>query len=150
MTYKDLVKKVIADTPSADFRDSVSKDKTVGKILIQYQETDWQFVKRLASHFHTGLIPDLTTDKPKFYFGLPEGNPKEKLENYNYSVHKRLREYRDAAENYISGLNEHDFIVYEVESGQILEVGNEVEFNNKKLYVMEAVTEMQESIIKNI
>lgn len=149
MTYQDLIKQVIADTPGADFRDSVSKGKQTGKILIQYKETDWQFIKRLASYFHAGLIPDLTTDKPKFYFGLPEGNSKAKLENYHYSVHKRLREYRDAAENYISGLNEDDFIVYEVESSEILEVGTEVEFNHKTLYVMEVIAEMQESMIKN-
>jgi hypothetical protein len=72
------------------------------------------------------------------------------LANFHYSVHKRLHEFRNASENYIAGLQEDDFIVYEVESDEIFEVGTEVEFNQKTLYVLEAVTEMKQGIIKNL
>jgi hypothetical protein len=149
MTYKDLLQQVIADYSGADFYDSVSKGKKLSKLILQYKETDWQFLKELASEFHAGLIPDLSSDKAKFYFGLPEGRPKASLANFHYSIHKRLHEFRNASENYITGLQEDDFIVYEVESDEILEVGTEVEFNKKTLYVWEAVTEMKESIIKS-
>jgi uncharacterized protein YueI len=150
MTYKEIINQVIADTPGADFRDTASQGKTIGKFIMQYQETDWQFVKRLASRFHTGLIPDLSSAKAKFYFGLPEGGSGETLANSHYSIHKRLHDYRNASENYISGIGEDDFILYEVESDQVLEVGSEVNFNHKTLYVMEAVTEMKQSVIKNL
>jgi hypothetical protein len=149
MTYKDLLQQVIAAYPGADLYDSVSKGKKTGKLILQYKVTDWEFLKELASEFHAGLIPDLTSDQAKFYFGLPEGRPKASLTNFHYSVHKRLHEFRNASENCISGLQEDDFIVYEVESDEILEVGTEVEFNKKTLYVWEAVTEMKESIIKS-
>jgi phage baseplate assembly protein gpV len=149
MTYKALVEQVLADTPGSDFRDTASQGKKTGKFIMQYQETDWQFIKRLASRFHTGLIPDLSSDQAKFYFGLPEGSAKAGLENEHYSVHKRLHAYRNASENHLSGLGEDDFIVYEVENDQVLEVGSPVSFNHKTLYVREAITEMKQSLIKN-
>ena len=36
--------------------DVASKKKELGKFIVQYQETDWEFLKRLASHFHTNAI----------------------------------------------------------------------------------------------
>jgi hypothetical protein len=150
LTYRDLLKQVLADTSGADFRDSASGGATTGKFILQYNETDWQFCKRMASRFHAGLIPDHSSDKPKFFFGLPEGGRRAGLESSHYSVHRRLHEYRNAAENYISGIGEADYTVYEVESGQIVEVGSEVDFNGQTLYVKEAVTEAKQGLVTNL
>ena len=76
MAYIDLVKKVIADYPG-DSIDMAAKGKKLEKFIIQYDETDWEFLKIMASHFNTGLVSDQLSDKPKFWFGIPEGGSKE-------------------------------------------------------------------------
>lgn len=47
--------------------------KKLGQFTLQYQETDWKFLKRLASRFQTGLVPDPIAAKPSLTVGLPEG-----------------------------------------------------------------------------
>ncbi len=47
-------------------------DMRTGGTLIQYQETDWRFLKRMASQLGLSLVPDTSYYYP-FYLGLPEG-----------------------------------------------------------------------------
>ena len=35
----------------------------------------------MASHFNAGLVPDTYSDKPKFWFGTPEGAGKGNWKN---------------------------------------------------------------------
>ena len=44
----------------------------------------------MASHFNVGLVPDAISDKPKFWFGIPEGRKGGNLEEFNYSVRKKV------------------------------------------------------------
>lgn len=42
----------------------------LGRPIIQYQETDWMFLKRLMSRLNQPLIPDNTSSKPQLYAGI--------------------------------------------------------------------------------
>ena len=71
-TYMGIASTVTADTehsacilPGSDMR--------TGGTLIQYQETDWRFLKRMASQLGLPLVPDTSYYYPRFYLGLPEG-----------------------------------------------------------------------------
>ena len=75
-TYMGIAGIVTADTehsacilPGSDMR--------TGGTLIQYQETDWNFLKRMASQLGLPLVPDISYYYPRFYLGLPEGEKKE-------------------------------------------------------------------------
>jgi hypothetical protein len=149
MTYTNLFKKVIAGYPGADVIDNGSRGANLGDFAVQYQETDWYFLKRMASKFHTGLIPADHFDQPKFYFGIPEGGSKGDLDNYYYSVRKDFKNYRNATENFDSSFKESDFIYYEVETGQIFNLGDQITFQGRPLYVCEAVSVMEDSLLKN-
>ncbi len=48
---------------------------SVNNLLLQYQETNWEFLKRIASHNHSVLLPSV--EEPKFYFGIPKGRSTE-------------------------------------------------------------------------
>ena len=41
--------------------------------FIQYGETDWEFLKRIAGHLHMGLVPDILQPKPQVFVGFPQG-----------------------------------------------------------------------------
>ncbi|GAB1531649.1 MULTISPECIES: contractile injection system protein, VgrG/Pvc8 family [Brevibacillus] len=147
MTYAGLVKTVLSGYGKADFIDSVTNGKALNTFVMQYEETDWQFLKRMASRFYTGLIPTTAFDIPKFYFGLPKGQDKGKLAVSHYTVHKRVGDYQSDAENKVPGIDDQDYTVYEVQSERVLEVGNEVNFKSRPLVVGEAVTEVKEGIV---
>ena len=45
MAYTSLIKEVIKDYPGADYIDVAAKSKKIEKFIIQYDETDWQYLK---------------------------------------------------------------------------------------------------------
>ncbi|MGZ0050508.1 contractile injection system protein, VgrG/Pvc8 family [Brevibacillus gelatini] len=149
MSYGALLQQIGADYPGIDIMDMASNGQTLGKFTMQYQETDWQFLKRMASRFQTGLMPASVFDKPKFSFGVPEGPSKAKLEDFNYRVRKNISEYRYSSENGVKGIDENDYIYYEVETDRVLDLGNGVDFKGKSLYVYEAHTEMKKGLLKH-
>ncbi len=149
MSYSALVQQVVSDYTDVDVMDLASKGAKLGTFTIQYQETDWQFLKRMASRFHTGLVSACGAGKPKFYFGVPDGGSKGNIEDFNYTVKKRMSTYRVSSENYIPGIDENEFIYYQVETDKVLEIGNRVSFKGKNLYVSEVFTKMKEGLLKH-
>ncbi|MGM1019191.1 MAG: phage baseplate assembly protein V [Bacillota bacterium] len=75
MTYGQLLKQVLAGYTGSDVIDTVSGDTRLGALTLQYRETDWAFLKRMASRFGAVLVPEAAADGPKFWFGIPEGRP---------------------------------------------------------------------------
>ncbi|OPZ93218.1 MAG: Phage late control gene D protein (GPD) [Firmicutes bacterium ADurb.Bin419] len=147
MTYTSLIKEVIKDYSGADYIDVAAKSKKIEKFIIQYDETDWQFLKRMASHFNAGLIADTNSDKPKFWFGVPQGGQKGNIEQYNYSVSKRIGDFRVSSENYIEGIDEKDFTYFKVETNAIFNIGDSVSFLDKSLYVFQLIARLQDGIL---
>ena len=47
-------------------------DRT-GELILQYHETDWEFLKRMASRKHAFLVPETAVTGMKFFFGMPVG-----------------------------------------------------------------------------
>lgn len=73
MTYKQVVQKVTYNQQKAWAIWNIREDKNIGAPLIQYEETDWEFLMRIASYFHEVIIPDMQSGKPKLHFGMYMG-----------------------------------------------------------------------------
>lgn len=149
MTYTSLIKEVIKDYFGADFIDVAANSKKIDKVIIQYDETDWQFLIRLASHFNTGLIPDTNSDKPKFWFGIAQGGGKGTIDQFNYSVSKKIGDFRVSSENYIEGIDEKDFTYYKVETDAILNIGDSISFQGKNLFVSQSTAKIKDGVVVN-
>ncbi len=72
LTYKEVMQKALADTSEAWAKLRV-EDSKIERPLYQLEETDWEFVRRLASHLGVSIIPSAASDSPGIYVGLPEG-----------------------------------------------------------------------------
>lgn len=147
MTYKSMVKAVISDYSKSDFIDETTNAKAIGTFVMQYDETDWQFLKRMASHFYTSLVAVSSLNYPTFYFGLPKDRNKGKLEVSQYLVKKRMADYQTASEYKVPGVSEQDYTVYEVVTSKTLEPGDEVSFRSRKLVVGKAVIAIKEGLL---
>lgn len=134
MTYRQVVETVLRDTPnaSADFADIANQP--IQKPLIQYEETDWAFIKRLASMLRTQLIPDCTTPYPRFSFGYVSQTIGQ-LVSDEYSVIQDPRFY--ALGSTETGLYKPDFLCYVVPSLQYHRLGSQVAFNGQSLVICE-------------
>lgn len=147
LTYSSLIKAVLSDYKGADFIDGASHGKAIQTFVMQYEETDWQFLKRMASRFNAVLVASANKGVPSFYFGLPEGQDKGEVKLAYYTMKKRIADYQSAVVNKISGAKEEDYVEYLIESSMLLEPGNEVRFNSRKLVVGEAVSTIRDGIL---
>lgn len=134
MTYRQVVETVLRDTPNASAEFADIADQPIQKPLIQYEETDWAFIKRLASMLRTQLIPDCTTPYPRFSFGYVSQTIGE-LASDEYAVIQDPRFY--ALGSTESGLYKPDFLCYVVPSLQYHRLGRQVAFNGQSLVVCE-------------
>ncbi|PZM63391.1 hypothetical protein [Paenibacillus dendritiformis] len=86
MSYAGLVRSVLSYYVDSDFINYASEGDVLGTLVMQYEETDWQFLKRMASRFYTGLMPAAAFNTPKLFFGLPDNQHKGELKAVNYTV----------------------------------------------------------------
>lgn len=145
MKYNKLAEQVVSDYGDAVIKDVSTQDAATGQLIVQYEETDWEFLKRLASHFNTGLVGDIHADYPKCYFGVPE-NGKRTLETSHYTVRQNAGRYLKLLKSGISGLQEQDFIYYEAETYLPTDLGDKVKFQGQTLYVSRIKGRMEKGI----
>lgn len=139
MTYRQVVQDILADTPnaSADFSDVANRP--IGRPLIQYEETDWAFIKRLASMVGTQLIPDCTSPIPHFSFGAAPNRQQElNLTTYSILLDKRFYKMGGSA----AGLYKPDFFCYIVSDTQYYQLGSQVLVEGRPLVICEQTGEL--------
>ena len=85
MTYKNLLKNVAGDGRNILYL--CDKNKTVNGLVLQYMETDWEFILRMAGHFNTVVIPDCVSGNISLAFGVPEGNTYNLTDSDDYQLH---------------------------------------------------------------
>lgn len=141
--YKDIIEKVIKDSGGSVTYNSA--EKKVENIILQYDETDWEFAKRLASHTQDILIP-ITDDKPAFHFGVPDKGGVE-VETSNYSISKNFDMFRRmSAED--NPLTDDDVTVYTAEMGDFpCELGEKVKLNGTDLHVCRILLSLENSAL---
>lgn len=110
-------------------------DFSVGEMLVQYKETDWEFAKRLASKRNTVLIPNEKSAGVKYSFGVIEGNA-EKMSSYSeVEIIKNIGNYQTKKQNGVEGIEENDELAYRIKSREIFFLGDCVVFEGKKYLV---------------
>jgi hypothetical protein len=68
-TFESLFKE-IAYEYDGDILDFASNGAVLGVPFIQYEETDWEFMKRLASRFGAPIFPFTQSNTPDIFIGL--------------------------------------------------------------------------------
>jgi hypothetical protein len=122
--------------------------KAIDKLILQYGETKWGVLKRVAAGLGLGLIADATADWPRFWFGLPEGDIQKTLDNYHFSVCKRVAAGREVAADSHSEVDAGDFTFYEVELDEPFQVGDRFGFYQQNLVVAEVNAVIKQGILK--
>lgn len=112
-----------------------NNDKATERFLLQYQESDWQFIKRLASYAGEALIPRCNAAEKKICFGYQEASAVKQLEADSYRIEHNYEEYEKKKAAGITGMRLADFISYVVGSREIYDLGEAVQFEGIELIV---------------
>ncbi|MGG3284540.1 hypothetical protein ABEQ74_29700, partial [Paenibacillus solani] len=136
MTYEALIKAVLAPYSGADAIVLEGGGKPIGEPIVQYDETDWEFLKRIASHSQTVVISDILEAKPRIHIGVPKLESIELPIDIPYTVSNNTLQYQRANATQ-QGLQDQDFFQYEIHSGHRYRIGNEAQFRKKQMVVSE-------------
>ncbi|OOM15996.1 contractile injection system protein, VgrG/Pvc8 family [Clostridium saccharobutylicum] len=120
------------------------------RLWVQYNETDWEFIKRIASYYNAGLFPNNTLEGVHYFVDTPELESKN-LEINEYVASKSFEDYEDMKENDTPNSSEIDYITYRVKSYELLELGDNITFKEQVFYVSKLIYEIIEnnSILEN-
>ena len=122
MTYAEIVKQ-IADYSGGSVICSEGTDTVIRKPLIRYEETAWEFCKRLATHLGTCIIPDIVTGEFNFWFGMRKGG---RVSNFS-------------EEEYVIDIRKNNFgkteISFEVESREFYKIGDKTVFDGQEMII---------------
>ncbi|MCL1990316.1 MAG: phage late control D family protein [Defluviitaleaceae bacterium] len=133
MTFEQVAHQVIKDS-QARFIWRLA-DKKIDRPFIQLEETDWQFLIRLASHFNFPLQASSLSHQPNFYFGIRHG--KEQI--LNEAEILEFGNSRSFYQNggYVAGDNRYAYAYLKVKHQDIWEIGDYVQFQGRQLTVVQ-------------
>ncbi len=140
MKYKELATKVNCKYNGADTICTLDKESTIGEIQVQYKETDWEFLKRIATHEQSFLVADYESEFPKYWLGIPEQqNPK-------------VKELKDTKENILREVLETKYEVskyeYEVLLFENYKIGDKIKIKNDTLTITKSVVKLKDGILQ--
>ncbi len=147
MTYQDILNEIMSDYPKAEYIDTITKGKVIDDIIVQYNETDWEFMKRLASHFGKGIVCEDKAFYPRLFFGLPEYNDITEVEEKSYIRCKNLEDYIDTVSNFQSSINDWDKISYQIETYQYFNICEVLKYKYQPLVITKIETYIKQEEI---
>ena len=148
-TYGDVFKIVNSDYSKIQMIDSVTYGAKIDKLIVQYKETDWEFIKRLASHFNGGVVPECQLTDIKYSLGVSGDSKVYDLNEFNYSMKKGLQEYNIKSANETYDLTDINLISYEVTTNKIINLYSQASFKGRKLFIYKCEIEMVDGILSN-
>lgn len=124
-TYRDIIDVINQGYPRHGLISTVDSRKKIGRLYVQYEETDWEFACRMAAELHTFLIPDIYTGGVKYYVGLPERRVSQLPEELSHRIRQgkrtchmiKTREMFELGEGFI--IDEQPMFIYEALSNYI-------------------------------
>lgn len=133
-TYEKIIKDIAAHYHNGYTVTCEEASEAIGKMVAQYEETDWEFVKRMAGNINTVIIPLVRKEKVYFDFGL--------------CGHGKENEIVDILEaSYKKNCNGYSYIL---KTREFLELGEKVKYKNELLYVYKVESNYEGQELVNI
>ena len=134
-TYSQVAQRVASGYEDGAVIPTVGLDKPLGVPVIQYRETDWEFLKRMASWCGGVVVPETHYAYPRIWFGFPDRAftctfPED---CYTSGISQRYYELGGPA----SGFQRSDFFYYDVPSSQMCDLGWYTVFRGQEFLISE-------------
>ncbi|MFR1351660.1 MAG: DUF6531 domain-containing protein [[Clostridium] symbiosum] len=128
-TYGDIINSVLSGYPGAEWMGKADTERRISGLILQYEETDWEFLCRLSTHFSTFIMTDPSTEGGRIYFGIPEIDEGECVEEDDYEIAQNIAGYQDNVYNAgLDGLSQ-DNLQWRIISRKRWKMGERVTWN---------------------
>lgn len=113
------------------------------QFLLQYRESDWAFLKRLASYAGTVLIPEDSMPEKEIYWGYRAPYAVRTLETDSYQMKQDYEWYEKKKAEGADNLRLADAVSYAVVSREIYNLGETVRFEGMDFVVGKALSHLE-------
>ena len=141
MTCGQIIRKAAAESGMTVLCPEELDREPVGFPVIQYRETDWEFIRRLASRHGLPVYPEPTMGGGKLCVGLPETGTARPMSCLGYTVRADRKFYQAGGEQ--EGRDRRQYRTCEVRSLDLFRVGDLAEWEGKQLPVCAREVHMQ-------
>lgn len=148
MTSHELIREVMNKYSFLNYKINIP-NKPIGEFILQYEETDYEFLKRFLSRYNEMMYILHVGDKYDIYFGVPDSKVNMTEEINNYSVTKKIKEYNYAVKNDNSKVAMIDYISYKIKLRTWLDLGESFNFKGNRFYIAEAIHKLEDGVIVN-
>ncbi|WP_315069728.1 RHS repeat-associated core domain-containing protein [uncultured Clostridium sp.] len=150
MTYTQVIEKVLESYSKKDFIDNITDGQAIGEFILQYEETDWGFLKRIASHFNGVLLSESTEDYGRFHFGIPQIDNDVEVDLDDYEIIKDINTYNKREALGIEDNFLQEYTTWDIVSSKKLMLGEQVTFNKVKCVVAKIHMEVYKEEIRTV
>ena len=126
LKYNKMISAVLAPFKDAAAIIHCGDGQAIGQMFIQYQETAWAFIKRMASMFNDVIVSDDTLKGAKLHFGFlcKRTSNQQPVNPISYDMRKSAASYLKK-----------DKACYVVKEREVRELGEPVVFKGQQLYI---------------
>ncbi len=145
------------DTPSLEIHEKLIKnypnasnvfckenrEEKIQDVYIQYEETDWEFLKRIAGKSGLYLTPDIYKKGISYTIGLPEGTER-KVDTDRITRKLNRGEYMKKLYNGMDFLKDGDMMEMIFLDREIFYLGDSISYEGKSYYIWNIETEYKQ------
>ena len=141
LTYKSIIKDILINYEQSNMI-MTATDQKCG-FMLQYEESDWSFLKRAASCMNTVIITDSVTGGVRFFCGVPKRNIAGKINTKTYQMRKSLKEYAIKKNSGLSDFMEEEACYYILKLREIYDLGDEILLNGVSMNICKVISDME-------
>jgi hypothetical protein len=146
-TYTDLFQGISSEyTGTNAIINDIYKEKTE-QFFMQYKETDWAFLKRLASQKFQGIFADGRSARPTYYAGTPNLYRNMNKSEGEFQIKKDLKSYKKAVVSSEYVATDAGYITYNVCIENWLDLGEEITYRGMQLWVKSAYSVLEHAVL---
>lgn len=148
MTPEELMAEVMRTYPAADYKLNVPK-MPIGQLIIQYEETDWEFLNRFFARYKEPLYPNPESECIRVLAGESPDTEQLEWDSLPYTLLQDYGELNRRKENGLGELLEQENVQYQIETYEIASLGNEIRYKGSFWYIGGVERHLEKGILVN-
>lgn len=134
MTIFQLVEEVMSAYENSDYMIHIP-DEPIGQLVVQYEETDWEFLKRFFSKYHVTLYPDTSHSAIRFQASLSPVPEVWEWDHLPYEISQDFNWLEAMKQNGFEELMASQSVSYRLESYDIAVLGSQITYKGASWYL---------------
>ena len=146
--YQDILNTVFTEG-TAKLKNDLNEP--IGKMVLQLEETPWEFARRMASRFNVPVISDLTAEKCSVYLGLKDGSGEIEITTSAMEQYLDNQSFEQVSKNYWKKKQKaakEDFSGLKVTTYSYLYLGDKIKVNGTSYFVRKVFGKLTGGILR--